>query len=160
MAGRGAPRVGGLYGVNMLTKVNDKESRQCSGRPGAPADQLSRCVEPIARPILVAPFPDGNPLVTASVAAHLTHPIIVRRFWSDRESFTSQVSTSRVATQLGVFRLRHRPHFSSWIPVLTQRLRQGHKPATDCVPSHRRYRCIYSYSESITPRRSAFVSCC
>ena len=34
----------------MLTKVNDYESRQCSGRPGAPADQLSRCVEPIARP--------------------------------------------------------------------------------------------------------------
>ena len=25
-------------------------SRQCSGRPGAPADQLSRCVEPIAPP--------------------------------------------------------------------------------------------------------------
>ena len=31
----------------------------------------------------------------------------MRRFWS--ESFASQVSTSRVATQLGVFRLRHRP---------------------------------------------------
>ena len=39
--------------------------------------------------ILVAPFPDGNPLITASVAAHLTYPIIVRRFWSDRESFAS-----------------------------------------------------------------------
>ena len=50
--------------------------------------------------------------------------------------------------------------FSSWIAVLTHRLRQGHKPATDRVPPYRRYGCIYSYSESITPRRSAFVSCC
>ena len=77
------------------------------GRPGAPADQLSRGVEPIARPNSRRSFPDGNPLVTASVAAHSSHPIIGRRFWS--ESFASQVSTSRVATQLGVFRLRHRP---------------------------------------------------
>ena len=36
--------------------------------------------------ILVAPFTDGNPLVTASVAAHLTHLITGRGFWSDRES--------------------------------------------------------------------------
>ena len=50
--------------------------------------------------------------------------------------------------------------FSSWIAVLTHRLRQGHKPATDRVPPYRRYRCIYSYSASITPRRPAFVSCC
>ena len=59
--------------------------------------------------ILVASFPHGNPLVTASVAAHSSHPIIGRRFWSDRESFASQVHIARVATQLGVFRLRHRP---------------------------------------------------
>ena len=76
-------------------------------RPGAPADQLSRGVEPIARPNSRRSFPDGNPLVTASVAAHSSHPIIGRRFWS--ESFASKVSTSRVATQLGVFRLRLRP---------------------------------------------------
>ena len=59
--------------------------------------------------ILVASFPHGNPLVTASVAAHSSHPIIGRRFWSDRESFASQVHIARVATQLEVFRLRHRP---------------------------------------------------
>ena len=74
---------------------------------GAPADQLSRGVEPIARPNSRRSFPDGNPLVTASVAAPSSHPIIGRRFWS--ESFASQFSTSRVATQLGVFRLRDRP---------------------------------------------------
>ena len=79
---------------------------------GAPAPLRISCRVASSRShgrILVAPFPDGNPLVTASVAAHSSHPIIGRRFWSDRESFASQVSTSRVATQLGVFRLRHRP---------------------------------------------------
>ena len=77
---------------------------------GAPAPLRISCRVASSRShgrILVAPFPDGNPLVTASVAAHSSHPIIGRRFWS--ESFASQVSTSRVATQLGVFRLRHRP---------------------------------------------------
>ena len=79
---------------------------------GAPAPLRISCRVASSRShgrILVAPFPDGNPLVTVSVAAHLTHLIIRRRFWSDSESFASQVSTSRVATQLGVFRLRHRP---------------------------------------------------
>ena len=79
---------------------------------GAPAPLRISCRVASSRShgrILVAPFPDGYPLVTASVAAHSSHPIIGRRFWSDRESFASQVSTSRVATQLGVFRLRHRP---------------------------------------------------
>ena len=77
---------------------------------GAPAPLRISCRVASSRShgrILVAPFPDGNPLVTASVAAHSSHPIIGRRFWS--ESFASQVSSSRVATQLGVFRLRHRP---------------------------------------------------
>ena len=80
---------------------------------GAPAPLRISCRVASSRShgrILVAPFPDGNPLVTASVAAHSSHPIIGRRFWS--ESFASQVSTSRVATQLGVFRLRHRPLLS------------------------------------------------
>ena len=108
--------------------------------------------------ILVAPFPYGNPLVTASVPAHLTHPIIVRRFWSDSESFASEVSTSLVATHTRSTTYIGR--FSSWIAVLTHQLRQGHKPATDRVPPYRRYCCIYSYSASITPRRPAFVSCC
>ena len=129
---------------------------------GAPAPLRISCRVSSSRShgrILVAPFPDGNPLVTASVAAHSSHPIIGRRFWSDRESFASQVSTSRVATQLGVFRLRL-GRFSSWIVVLPHRVRQGHKPATDRVPPYRRYGCIYSYSASMTPRRPAFVSCC
>ena len=60
----------------------------------------------IARPNSRQSFSRSS-LVTVSVAAHLFHPIVVRRFWSDRESFASRVSTSRVATQF--FRLRHRP---------------------------------------------------
>ena len=104
--------------------------------------------------ILVASFPHGNPLVTAAVAAYSSHPIIVRRFWSDRESFASQVSTSRVATHQ-VFRLRYRP--LRIVDRRPHRLRQGHQPPTDRVPPHRRCSCIYSYSASITPRRSTFV---
>ena len=50
---------------------------------GAPAPLRISCRAASSRShgrILLAPFPFGNPLVTASVAAHLTHPIIVRRF--------------------------------------------------------------------------------
>ena len=101
--------------------------------------------------IFVASFPHGNPPVTAAVAAHSSHPIIVRRFWSDRESFASQVSTSRVATHQ-VFRLRYRP--LRIVDRRPHRLRQGHQPPTDRVPPYRRCCCIYNYSAS---RRSAFV---
>ena len=124
---------------------------------GAPAPLPISCPVASSRShgrILVAPFPDGNPLVTTSVAAHLTYPIIVRRFWSDRESFASQVSTSRVATHQ-VFRLRYRP--LRIVDRRPHRLRQGHQPPTDRVPPYRRCCCTYSYSASITPRRSAFV---
>ena len=93
------------------------------------------------------------------VAAHLPHPIVVRRFWSDHLSFASQVSTSRVATQykFSAFAIG----FSWWIGVLRPYTSTPatNQLVTDRVPPYRRYCCTYSYQRVSHRSHSAFVFC-